>query len=67
MDSQNNEPEKGIKIEYFTIDPSNPYGPQPGHIFSDIKKLCEKYTVVDIKYIEHPKEGITYAVVMYKE
>lgn len=60
------EPEKGIKIEYFTINPSNIYGAQPYHIFENIKELCEKYTVVDIKYIEHPEKGITYAVVMYK-
>lgn len=60
------EPEKGIKIEYFTINPSNIYGAQPCHIFANIKELCEKYTVVDIQYIKG-KDDITYAVVSYKE
>lgn len=58
--------EKGIKIEYFTIDASNPYGPTPGHTLSNIKEFCEKHTVVGIQCIKG-EEGITYAVIMYKE
>lgn len=66
MESTNIKEEKGIKIEYFTINPSNPYGPQPYHIFADIKELCEKYTVINIQYIKG-EDDITYAVVSYKE
>lgn len=60
------EPENGLKVETYTIMPSNPYGSQPDHIFAYMKELCEKHTVVDIKYIEGKKD-ITYVIVAYKE
>lgn len=46
--------------------PSNFWGSQPEHIFSYMKELCAKHTVVDIQYIKG-KDDITYVIVTYRE
>lgn len=60
-----NNSEKGLKIKYFTIDPSNIYGPHPERTLCEIQDWCEKHIVKDIQFIKNFKDRSTYAVVMY--
>ena len=67
MEQNIKELEKGLKIKLFIIDNSNSCRSQfSWEKLQEIQRLCDKYFVKEVKFIEKAPKT-TYAVVVYKE